>query len=70
MDLSGDWTTPTNCAVFLPPEGKMPVKVPITVDASLRSAPRFTLTFGKKGSAYTFGEAVAEGSIVLASPPP
>jgi hypothetical protein len=70
LDPLGGWTTPKNCAVFAPPSGKMPVKIPITVDAPLRSAQRFTLTFGKKGSANTFEEAVAEGSIVLASPSP
>jgi hypothetical protein len=67
-DPKYDWTTPASCGVFSPPLGRGPVKVGVSIEAPSRSGIIFTLTYGKKGGAYSLEEAIAEGSIVLATP--
>jgi len=64
------WSIPTSCGVFAPPSRGWTVRVGVTIDGSYRMGHQFTLTYGKKGGFSSLEEAVAAGSIVLASPPP
>jgi hypothetical protein len=64
-----DKTHPSSCAVFSPPLPGEEARVPVNVATTFTTGRKFVLVYGRKGGFGTLPDALASGSIVLATPP-